>query len=242
MTLLTIANAVADQTKGPRPATIASNTNPDAQNILRVINMVGLRLARSYAWNIIRKEHTFTATGNEVVLASASMPSDFGRFIPETFWDRDSNNLVSGPIGPVEWGGLKVQTFSSQNKKFIYRGGDILTQPVFSSGVNLAFEYVSKNWCDIAAGSGEKAAFTIDTDVALLDEELITLGAVFEWLDSEGQPSAMAARTFQDYFDLIVGNDAASDNIAVTADIFAQNSRHFEGSPKASRASYGGDF
>ena len=42
MTLLSIANAVADETKGPRPATIISNTAPEAQNILRIINKVGL--------------------------------------------------------------------------------------------------------------------------------------------------------------------------------------------------------
>jgi hypothetical protein len=242
MSLLTIANEVADVTKGPRPVTIAGNTDPAAQNVLAIINRVGNRLMLAYAWNILRKEHTFTASGNETALTAANMPSDFDRFIPETFWDRDTNNLLSGPVSPVEWNGLKVQTFSSQNKKFIFRGGAVLTAPVFSSGVNLAFEYVSKNWCDVAAGTTPKAAFTIDTDIGIINEGLIAYGAIFEWLAAEGQPTQMAAALFKDRFDTLANNDAATADILVTADIFSQNSRHFEGAPKASRASYGGDF
>ena len=240
MTLLSIANAVADETKGERPATIAANTDPGAQQILRLINKVGTRLMKIYAWNILRKEHAFTASGNETALAS--MPSDFDRFVPETFWDRDSNNLLSGPVSSVEWNGLKVQTYSSQNKKFIHRGGSILTQPVFDSGVNLAFEYVSKEWCDVAAGNSPKAAMTLDTDVAIIDEELITQITVYEWLKAQGQPYGDAAGEAKSYLNMLTTHDDATDNIAVTGDIFAQSSRHFTGTPKASRSSYGGDF
>lgn len=242
MTLLTIANSVADETKGPRPATIAANTNPDAQNILRLINKVGIGLMSSYDWEILSGENTFTAPGTEVLLAAASMPSGFDRFITETFWDRDSNNLLSGPVGAVEWAGLKVQTFSSQNKKFRHRGGDILTQPVVKSGVNMAFEWVTENWADIAATGSPKATMTIDTDVARISEELITRGTVYEWLLGEGQPWGVAAKAYKDYFDILVDNERASGNVSPVADIFAQNSRHFTGEPKASRASYGGDF
>jgi len=242
MTLLSISNAVADEVKGPRPATIAGNTDPAAQQMLRLINKVGTRLMRLYDWNILRKESTITAPGTETLVSAANMPVDFDRFVPETFWDRDTNNLLSGPVTPVEWNGLKVQTFSSQNKKFIFRAGAILTQPVFDSGVNLAYEYTSNYWCTDTTGATGKTAMTVDTDVAVLDEELIIAITKYEWLKDEGQPYQEAARDAGDALDMLTTNDAASDNIVVPGDIFAQNTRHFEGAPKASRASYGGDF
>ena len=242
MSLLTIANAVADETKGPRPETIATNTDPAAQNILRLINKVGKRLMLTYNWNILRKEKAFTASGNEIVVTAANMPSDFNRFVTETFWDRSSSNLVSGPISPVEWQGLKVQTFASQNKKFIYRGGDVLTQPVFDVGTSLAFEYVSKNWADVAAANSPKSSMTIDTDIGIIDEELIIYGTIFEWLSAEGQPAGVAAKEYQDHFNLMIDNDETTASVAVSGDIFAQNTRHFTGDPKASRSSYGGNF
>ena len=241
MTLLTIANAVADETKGPRPETIATNTDPAAQNILRLINKVGNRLQKSFAWNILTKEATVTAGGSETLIAAASLPSDFDRIIPETFWDRGTNNLISGPVSAVEWQGLKVQSYSSQNKKYRYRGGDIITSPAVASGSTCAFEYVSTQWARKADGTA-KSSMTIDTDYTVLSEELMIYGTVFEWLDAEGQPSSNAARQYLDEFNLLVSADETSANILTSGDIFSQNSRHFTGEPRASRASYGGDF
>ena len=241
MTLLSIANSVADETKGPRPETIASNTDPAAQNILRLINKVGSRLQKSFAWNILTKESTVTAGGSETLIAAASLPGDFDRIIPETFWDRGTNNLISGPVSAVEWQGLKVQTYDSQNKKYRYRSGDIITSPAVASGSTCAFEYVSTQWVRKADGTA-KSSMTIDTDYTVLSEELMIYGTVFEWLDAEGQPSSNAARQYLDEFNLLVSADETSANILTSGDIFSQNSRHFTGEPRASRASYGGDF
>jgi len=240
MTLLTIAHDMSDETKGARPATIAANTNPDAQNALRIINKCGKWMQKAYDWQILRKEQTFTSIAAET--QTGALPSDFDRFIPETFWDRSSNNLITGPVSPVEWQGLKVQSFSSQNKKFALRGGAILTQPALAVGVSCAFEYIKVNWCAAAGGGADKAAFTIDTDVALIDEELLTRAAILEYLAGEGQPYTKALRDFTDYFDRVTNIEVADGGVAAVADIFALNSRHFEGSPKPSRASYGSDF
>lgn len=240
-TLVEIAAAVADETNGPRFENITQNSDPDAQKILRLVNKVGTRLMRIYEWNMLGIEHVFLASGSEVLISSANMPIDFDRFIPETFWDRSSNNLLSGPISSVEWNGLKVQTFSSQNKKFIYRGGAVLTQPIFDSGTSLAFEYISKFWCEDSSGNG-LFAMASDDDVPRLDSELIISITKYEWLSSEGEPTSAAASEAADMLDTLTNNDASSENIAVTGDLFAQNTRHFDGAPKASRASYGGDF
>jgi hypothetical protein len=242
MTLLSIANAVADEVKGPRPATIINNADPSAQSILRLINRVGYGLMLQYPWQILGSEKTFTASGTETALAASSMPADFNRFIPETMWDRDSNNLISGPVRPVEWAGLKAATYTSQNKKFIYRGGAILTSPVLDSGVNVAFEYTADTWVDIAATGTPKNSMTIDTDITRLDEELVISAAVYAYLDADGQPSGTAYQRFLDIYDAVSSNDQARDGIMVPGDIFALNSRHFDGTPKPSRSSYGGDF
>ena len=242
MSLLSMANAVADESKGPRPVTIIGNTSVEARQILRLLTKVGIRLMKIYPWQILRFEKAFTAPGVETLLSADNMPSDFNRFIPETFWDQDTNNLLSGPIKPVEWNGLKTQTYASQNKKFIFRAGAILTVPVFDSGVNVAFEYVGENWVDITAGGTPKAAFTIDTDVALLNEELMIAVTKYEYLKDEGQPWLAAAKDAKDALDTECDNDAKTTKITVAGDIFARNTRHFQGAPQPSRAAYGADF
>ena len=239
MTLLTIVQAVADTTNGPRPSTVAGSTNVDAQTYLRIVNKVGTKLMKAYAWNILRKEKTFTASGNETAFASADMPSDFDRFVPETFWNRSTKRLMSGPISATEWAGLKAMAYSGPLTKFTYRGGDILAIPTVGASSTCAFEYVSNNWCQSSGGTGQ-SAFAADTDTGILDEELITLAATYAWSVSQNMDASGAFSDFKDYFDTLLSNEDATAGIAVAADIFGGNSRHFDGTPPGTYSFYDG--
>ena len=117
MTLLSIADAVADETKGPKPATIASNPDPAAENIFRLINKVGTRLMQEYTWNILTKEETVTAPVAVTLVAAASMPAGFNRIIPETMLDRGINSLLPGPISGGDRQGWKGLTDWTRNKQ-----------------------------------------------------------------------------------------------------------------------------
>ena len=110
------------------------------------------------------------------------------------------------------------------------------------SGVTVAFEYTADTWVDIAATGAPKNSMTIDTDITRLDEELVISAAVYAYLDADGQPAGTAYQRFLDLYDAVSSNDQARDGIMVPGDIFAINSRHFDGTPKPSRSSYGGDF
>lgn len=233
MSLLTITQAIADTTSGPRPSTIVSNTNPEAQSYLRSVKKVGLRLMKVYPWNILRKENTFTAPGTETLIASASMPSDFDRFIPETFWNRSTSVLLSGPVPASRWQSLKAETYVGDNVMFTYRGGDILAIPTVSG--TMAFEYISTQYVESSGGTPQ-ADWLADTDVSVLDEELISLAATYDWLSSEGLPAGDAFQAFKTYFDMLQDNENATENIAITGDIFSRDGRHWNGTPVASRS------
>jgi hypothetical protein len=238
MTLLSIANDVASETQGARPVSIAGSTEPDAQLILRLINKVGIRLMETYAWSELRKEQSFTSVAGAD--QTNAIPSDFDRFIPETFWNRSSSLLMTGPISPTEWNSLQTYDFNTNNPKFIYRGGAVSVTPVLGAGETLAFEYVSKNWCTDAAGTTFKTKFTADTDLSLLDEDLITSITVFEWLKANSQPYGEAMQDAKDNLDRLTRNDSPSENIAAVGDIFAINSRVFDGTPRANQSYFGG--
>jgi hypothetical protein len=68
--------------------------------------------------------------------------------------------------------------------------------PVPPAGDTYAFEYISNNWV-LDATDVEKAAFTADTDTAILDEELITLGVIWRFLKAKGFDYAEAFRTYE---------------------------------------------
>jgi hypothetical protein len=59
MSLLTIAQAVADFVGFERPTTVVGNTDPIARQLLVMVNREGIQLMRASNWPIITKEHTF---------------------------------------------------------------------------------------------------------------------------------------------------------------------------------------
>jgi hypothetical protein len=231
MTLLSIAQDAADEIGIYRPGAVASSTDPDAQKLYRLANKVGYGLMRVNAWQILTKEQTFTALGQEV--QTSILPSDFDRFIPEAFWDRSNSRLVSGPITEVQWQSLKAAEYTNSTlRRFIYRGGQVSVIPAFAGGESLAFAYVSKNWA-ASSGGTEQSKFLADTDTTVFDEDLFTAGLIYEYLKGEGLPWEMARAEYMEQFDRLIANDQPSANVMVAADIFSTGSRHFDGVPSA---------
>lgn len=227
MTLLTICHDAADEIDILRPAIIIGNTEPDARGLLRLVNKVGRRIMKVFPWQILRKEQTFTSISGET--QTSILPSDFDRFVPETFWNRSQSKLITGPVSSVEWQSLKTLNTTPEYHKFIYRGGSVLTLPSLSAGDSLAFEYVSKNWCQSSGGTAQ-AAFAADTDTGIIDEELLTRGVIFEYLSAKGQPSGKAEVDYEEYFNALIDNDQPNAKTLLTGDIFG-GGRRFSGAP-----------
>lgn len=232
MTLLTIGQDVADDIGFAKPTTISgSSSDDDSRTLKRLINKVGVRLMKCFPWTVITKEQTFSGISGET--QTDILPSDFNRFIPDAFWNRSANRVLTGPVSAPEWQGLKSRNYSEVYTRFYKRGTSILVNPALGGGESLAFEYVSKNWCTDSAGTTAKPAMTADDDIPLIDAELLTLGAIFEYLDSKGQPTAKAARDYLEAFNTECANDRPDGGEVAVGDIFAgsQSSRLYSGHP-----------
>jgi hypothetical protein len=186
-------------------------------------------MMKTYPWQTLRKEGTFTALAQET--QTSILPSNFDRFVPETFWDRTNDKLIVGPIDSVEWNSKKAAGYSG-TPRFIYRGDSVLVVPAFAGGESLAFEYVSKNWCQSSGGTAQ-SAWAADTDTGILDEELLIYAGIFEYLDSEGQPSGNALAQLRNYMKILTKNDRRVSGIMAAGDIFSSGGRHFDGTPTA---------
>ena len=65
----------------------------------------------------------------------------------------------------------------------------------------------------------------------MLDEELLTLALVVEYLGTEGLPLEKAMYDFNEYYDSLVDNDQPDGNIPAAGDIFGLGGRHGTGAP-----------
>jgi hypothetical protein len=127
--------------------------------------------------------------------------------IEGTFWNRSQDRRVVGPLTPQKWQMLQTGLYSLMWDAYRIRGDDLLMSPVPVAGDTLAYEYVSKYWCTNAAGSTERAAWASDDDVALLDEELITLGVTWRFMKAKGLTYSEEFASYERMVERKLGND-----------------------------------
>ena len=188
MSLLTVAQAVAEEVGLPMPGSIIGSNDKTAKQLLRLINRSGKRLAKKN-WTILQKENTFSTVAST---ASYSLPSDFDRLLDGTAWDRDSYWSLRGGLTPRQWqvykSGLvanstvrsrfRIKPDSRVNKFFI--------DPTPSAVVAMVYEYASTQWVSDTGNTTGKAAYAVDTDVALISEELIEMDVIWRILNRKG--------------------------------------------------------
>jgi hypothetical protein len=186
LSLLTIVQDAASRLGIDLPASVVANTNENVVSMLRLANQEGKALARRYPWRALTIEKTFTTTAAAV--QTGAVPTDYDWMVPDTMYNRTSRRPVSGPINAAEWQSAQAYLVTRVVDTFRMRGTDILITPTPAAGETIAYEYVTKYWVDasVADGVGDKAAFTADTDTGLPDEEIITLGVVWRFLQRRG--------------------------------------------------------
>lgn len=186
MSLLTIVqNAVNEIGFGDAPVTVVGNTDKTPTQMLSLLNREGESLSR-YNWEALVKEHTFTLTASDQDYAT---PAGFRYMIPDSIWNRDSKRPVRSPLTGQEWQFYKGwSTVTGLTLRARIRNKELeFDQEITAAddGKIIAYEYVSSYWTEDSGGTGQ-GKFADDTDVAILDEELLTMGLIWRFRKAKG--------------------------------------------------------
>lgn len=167
MTLLTMVQATRERVLQYAPTLAFAEATDTAVIALKALaTQSGRDLVRRHEWTFLIAEQTFTALAQEV--QTNMLPSDFDRFIDESWFNRSKTRRILGPLTPQEWQRRKTLQTSPVFESFRLRGADVLMIPTPEAGDTLAFEYISKNWVDTDAdGAGEADEFAADADTVL---------------------------------------------------------------------------
>ena len=189
MSLLSICQDVADSIPIDRPNSIIGAGTETAKLLLRCATEAGQSLYRRYNWVALQTEHTFSTVAST---ADYSLPSDFGRLIDTTLWDRTNYWEMRGPLTPQSWQKFKGSVLSdtvSTRKRYRIRNvsGDISfsIDPTPDSADSLVFEYISSSWCAGSDGTG-KSKWGADSDVPVVDSWLLYLHTKWRTLNRLG--------------------------------------------------------
>lgn len=193
MSLLTIAQSVLTETKNSSiPTSIIGNTQDVARQILEVMNVTMVELARAFDWQELQKEKTFNSVAST---QNYDLPTDFDRFINETFWNIDEMWPVKGPMTPEEWRILKNSSVSggATTEYFRIRNGHTVIFPIPASVNSYIYEYISNLIIKSSIGVGQ-TTWLADTDVPAIDPYIVRLDATWRWLLKNGRPYAEEQR------------------------------------------------
>lgn len=195
-------------TAQPVPVTVTGSTDVTISQMFALANEEGADLAASHDWQILRKQWELSTTGTTE--QPGWLPDDIDHFIFNTSFDRTTQRRVIGPITPQMWQAIQAQP--QLNRVFlawIQRGGKILVTPTPSVGDDVAYEYITVNWCAAQDGTPQDQ-YILDTDTAVIDERLIRLGVRWRYLSAKGLDYSEAFRTYEYQKQIVQARDGGN--------------------------------
>jgi hypothetical protein len=210
MTLLVIVQHAADRLGLTRPSTVISSPDENARILLGMAQEEGESLADRHTWQALQTEHTFSTADT---VASYALPSGFDTLIKDTVFNRTSRRRMEGDLSPSQWQETQASLVTMVNPAFRIRNSLFYISPTPTAIETIAYEYVTKNWCESSGGTAQ-SAWAADTDVGLLDEELFKLGVIWRYKAKKGFDYAEDMNTYE----IAVNKAILKDGARVTID------------------------
>ena len=166
---------------------------------------------------------TGTVAGTAITFAQDTYPGPVGydRQINRTSWDRTNRWELIGPDSPQidEWHRSGIVT-TSPRRHFRWvgdlSGGNYRLWPppqATDTPFQIAWEYVSNYWVQSVSGTN-KASFTVDTDVPVLDSQAIILGTKWRFGQAKSLPSAASLQfEYSEYVSQLISRDGGAPTL-----------------------------
>lgn len=218
MTLLSMIGDVMQALGNPAPQVVVSSTDTTVLELLAMANTSGKALAIAYPWQEITKECVFTSTAaydQGAFNSDLVTDGDFNRLSNNTLWNRSQIMQAMGPVTGVEWQSDVAFQAAAPMPKFRIWQNHLWLGPVGSlpvAGYTWAFEYISSNWCQSAAGVGQ-SAWAADTDTGILSENLMKLDVLWRWKASKSLEYADDLENFTTEFNLRTGQTTGARSL-----------------------------
>ncbi len=166
---------------------------------------------------------TAAATGTTLTFSQDTFPepAGFDRFINRTAWDRTNRWELIGPDSPQtdEWHRSGIVTTGP--RRHFRQVGDLsggtyrIWPPpqVVDTPFQIAWEYISNYWAQSVGGTN-KASFTADTDLPVLDSQAIILGTKWRFAQAKSLPSAASLQIeWREYVEQLIARDGGAPTL-----------------------------
>lgn len=177
MTILEIAKQVARQVNDPIPTSITNNDDT-TNELLGHIEHGAMRIINDYDWRALIEDGEIIT---EVGIDSYPLPDDFDSMITWNIYDLDINYAI-----PIETPDVRLRRITEMqggdaDQRFRLAKNNIIFTFPFTAKHTLRYMYKSKDFVKSQDDVGNVIytnTFTKDSDVFLLDDNLLVLAAI----------------------------------------------------------------
>jgi hypothetical protein len=180
-----------------------------------LLNTAGEELAQAYAWEFLVRSHQILTTDTDT--GNYPLPVDFLYMLDQTGWERTNRVPLFGALSPQDWTYLQGRKLSNQTiyASFRIKEGEfaIFPQDPVRNGLDINFEYQSKNW---AVKNTTRTATYQDyadqsSDTVLYDKVLISRYLKVKYLEAKGLESSKARDDFNQQFSFVTNKEKGAE-------------------------------
>lgn len=208
----TASNVVSDALLelGVVPSAVADAYGTSEATVVQcraLLKGLGRTLVRKFQWAALQKTHTFITTA---AITSYAVPVDFGRLLPSTQWNQETENRLLGPLQAQGWQVLQSTSAVAgitywhrfyQRKVWLY--------PTPTAEESISYEYQGRYW---VMPTGQTAPTsespTANTDVLWLDSRLLVTGLKLAWRKAKRMDVAAELAEHEEALAHATGGDA----------------------------------
>ena len=211
---LDILKQVSGELGLPAPITVVGVSDVQSTQLLALLNGAGNELQLYYPWEQFVKEWAFQSVLNQ---SDYDLPDDLAYLTDQTQWDRTNHWPLLGPKSAQEWAWLKGSLVAPLPRVRYRIAGDklkifpTLTATTSPSQIDIAMEYVSKNWVSVfAAPTVPTAMITLDSDTPMYNPWLLIKFVKFKFYELKGLPTTGVQADFMRIFNSLTGKDTGA--------------------------------
>jgi hypothetical protein len=185
MSLLSIIKTVMDSNGWPMPvASVASSQDQNMRQSFALANLALKATSFRHNWPALIREHSFMTVPGQ---GEYALPEDFHHMVVPSAVNADQYYSLKGALTPIQWyryslnGGINW----SEGFRIDAVAGKLIIAPTPGTPQQLVFMYITKNIAKSSEDVPQDAYYT-DTDVSLIDEDLIQLALTWRWRQKKG--------------------------------------------------------
>lgn len=179
-----------------------------------LLNIAGKELVTMHPWEVLASSFQITTTSADTGLYD--LPDDFSYMRDQTGWERTERVPLFGPLSAQDWNYVLGRRLANQTiyASFRFKRGQFAIFPndPVTDGLDINFEYVSRNWVEDSTNPGtniEKAQASADT--ILYEETLIGRYLKVKYLMAKGLDATPAQDDFNQLFMSWTGKDTGAE-------------------------------